>query len=65
MHLADNELTNERTRLEAWRLQQLIDAGWKTHRATQLAERLDIDTHQANTLLKNGCDQKTALKILL
>lgn len=56
---------DERAALEAWRLLCLIDAGWTEHRAEQLAGRFDIDLHVAVEFLGNGCDQKTALRILL
>lgn len=51
--------------LEAWRLEQLLDVGWTTHRAEQLAGRFDIDLHVALDLIANGCSQRLALKILL
>lgn len=51
--------------LEAWRLEQLLGAGWTKHRAKRLAVRFDIDLHTALDLLANGCPQKTALEILL
>lgn len=51
--------------LEAWRLRQLLNAGWTLHRAEQIAARLDIDLHRATDLLAQGCDQRTALRILL
>lgn len=54
----------EQQRLEAWRLQQLIDVGYAKHRAEQLVAA-EVDWHLACRLLANGCDQKTALRILL
>lgn len=54
-----------RAGVEAWRLQQLLEAGWARHRAEQLAARTDIDLHLALRLLRQGCTQKVALKILL
>lgn len=51
--------------VEAWRLQALLNAGWKHHRAELLANRLDIDLHTATEILQHGCPQKLALKILL
>ena len=56
---------DQRASVEAWRLQQLLEAGWTFHRATQLASRLDVDLHQAIRLLRYGCSQKLAMKILL
>lgn len=51
--------------VEAWRLHQLLNAGWQHHRAELIANRTDIDLHLANELLQHGCPQKLALKILL
>lgn len=51
--------------LEAWRLQQLLTAGYTHHRAEILATRTDIDLHTAIRLLRYGCNQKMALNILL
>jgi hypothetical protein len=51
--------------VEAWRLHQLLNAGWQHHRAELIANRVDIDLHLANELLQHGCPQKLALKILL
>lgn len=51
--------------VEAWRLQQLIDAGFTFHRANQIAERTDIDLHRATDLIHNGCPEHIALLILL
>lgn len=65
MQLAEHELDREGAELEAWRLRFLIDGGYKHHRAEQLAGRADVDVHRAVDLLRRGCDQKTALRILL
>lgn len=62
---ANVERDDEVSRVEAWRLQCLLDANWKPFRAQLLAARLDVDVHDAVDLLRRGCDQKTALKILL
>ena len=64
MQLAENEL-DEQARVDAWRLQQFLEVGYKQHRAEQLAARPDVDVHLACWLVANGCDQKTALRILL
>lgn len=62
-----DELTQERAPsiLEAWRLEQLLSAGWHYHRAELLAGRFDIDLHTALKLIENGCPQRLALQILL
>ncbi len=63
--LAEHELLDEHDTIEAWRLQLLLDAGWRHHRAELLATRFDINLHQAIHLLELGCPQRLALKILL
>lgn len=63
---AHNELpVDERSRVDAWRLQQFLEVGYAHHRAELLAARSDVDAHLACWLLANGCDQVTALRILL
>ena len=64
MQLAENK-ADEPARVDAWRLQQFLQVGYKQHRAEQLASRPDVDLHLACWLIANGCDQKTALRILL
>ena len=64
MQTAEHDL-DEQARVDAWRLQQFLEVGYKQHRAEQLASRQDVDLHLACWLVANGCDQKTALRILL
>ena len=63
MHLATN--VDDHERVEAWRLHCLINAGLESWRAEMLAERTDINLHQALQLIRAGCDHKTLLRILL
>lgn len=49
----------------AWRLHILIDAQYPVPLAEQLAERFDIDLHQAVELVAHGCTPALALEILL
>ncbi len=61
-----DQAETELDRIEAWRLHLLLDAGYTRHRAEQLASHWqDVDLHLAIRLLTQGCDQRTALKILL
>jgi hypothetical protein len=56
--------TNERSKVESWRLHVLIEAGYPL----QLAERLaasEADLHVAVHLVHNGCTHATAAEILL
>ena len=65
MHLAQHTELEDHDRVEAWRLQQLLNAGLTFHRAAQLAARSDVDLHHALALLQRGCDERTLLRILL
>ena len=61
--LADLE-TDERSKVESWRLHVLIEAGYPL----QLAERLaasEADLHAAVELVRKGCTHDTAAEILL
>jgi hypothetical protein len=66
MPATEQQLENDTlAQVEAWRLHQLLNAGWEEHSAELLANRPDIDLHLAQELIHNGCPQKLALKILL
>lgn len=60
-----NREPDELTSVEAWRLAELIDAGWPLEHADVLAARNDVDLHVACDLLRRGCSVETALLILL
>ena len=51
--------------MRQWRLEQLERAGYPAKDALLLADRLDIDIHEAAHLLRNGCPVATALRILI
>jgi len=59
--LHDSELA----RVIDWRAKELRRAGYDEGTARQIAERLEIDLHRAIDLLKSGCPQDTAARILL
>ncbi len=48
----------------AWRMDRLIDAGYPVLTAMRLAEKPDVDLHQACDLLKRGASVSEALRIL-
>jgi hypothetical protein len=48
-----------------WRLEQLRRAGLDEGDAERVAERKDVDLHQALRLLQDGCPPELALAILL
>jgi hypothetical protein len=52
-------------RIEAWRTGELKRAGYEARAAEELASRHDVDLHQAVDLLRGGCPQDVALRILL
>ena len=55
----------EPTRIRNWRFEELDRAGYGTTAATELAERSDVDLHVAVSLLRAGCPERTARRILL
>ena len=52
-------------RIERWRDEALIRAGYEPADAAALAARHDIDLHLAVELLERGCPPEPALEILL
>jgi hypothetical protein len=59
--LEDTELE----RIELWRTEELVRAGFSRRAAGRLASRHDVDLHRAVQLLQRGCDPELALKILI
>jgi hypothetical protein len=55
----------EMERVESWRAEELIRAGYNPSDAVALAARHDIDLHLAVELLGQGCPVDTALDILI
>jgi hypothetical protein len=51
--------------VEAWRVEELVRAGYDQASAKTLAQRVDVDLHRAVDLLRNGCPPELALSILL
>jgi hypothetical protein len=52
-------------RVESWRAEELIRAGYTPGDAVALAGRHDIDLHFAVELLEQGCPIETAIDILI
>ena len=48
-----------------WRFAQLNRAGFDTQHAELLADRVEVDLHQAVALVERGCDPEIAVRILL
>jgi hypothetical protein len=59
--LEDTELE----KIERWRAEELMRAGYGTRAAGRIAARHDIDLHRAVELLERGCSAELAVKILL
>ena len=56
--------TNERSKVESWRLHVLMEAGYPLLVAERLAAS-EADLHLAVELVDNGCAHATAAEILL
>ena len=56
---------SELDRVVGWRLGELRRGGYSEAGARAIAERVEIDLHRAVDLLKTGCPEETALRILL
>ena len=55
----------ELERIENWRAEELVRAGYEPGDAIALAARHDIDLHLAVALIEQGCPYETALDILI
>ena len=56
---------SEIERIEHWREEALMRAGYDHASASSLAMRHDVDLHEAVALLERGCPSELALRILL
>ena len=54
----------ELDRVEDWRAQELVRAGYPAAAAAELASRHDVDLHRAVELLERGCPPELAVDIL-
>ena len=55
----------ELERVEGWRTEELVRAGYTQTDAVALAARHDIDLHHAVELMKLGCPYELAIDILI
>jgi hypothetical protein len=55
----------EQDRVEHWRAEELVRAGFDPSDAIALAARHDIDLHLAVELVRQGCPYETAIDILI
>jgi hypothetical protein len=58
-------LTDERAKVQGWRLHVLVEAGYPIELAERIAADSDADLHGAVELLECGCSPETAARILL
>ena len=65
MPAVEDIVETELERVERWRAEELMRAGFDPSSAVALAARLDIDLHVATELLDRGCTPDLALQILL
>jgi hypothetical protein len=56
---------SELARVVDWRLRELMRAGYGEEGARSLADQVEIDLHRATDLLRDGCPEDVALRILL
>jgi hypothetical protein len=59
------QVDSELERIEGWRAEELKRAGYERRAAGELAARHDVDLHLAVDLVRRGCPQNVALRILL
>jgi hypothetical protein len=65
MPAVEEIVETELERVERWRAEELIRAGFDPDSASRLAARLDVDLHGAQKMLEQGCTPELALQILL
>lgn len=65
MPAVEDIVETELERVERWRAEELIRAGYDPDAAAKLASRHDVDIHRAATMLTQGCPPDLALRILL
>jgi hypothetical protein len=59
------ETETEAERVQHWRAEELVRAGYDPGDAISLAARHDIDLHLAVALIEQGCPYETALDVLI
>jgi len=65
MAVVEVQERTERDLVEAWRLEELLRAGYPEQAACALAARFDIDLHGAVSLVGRGCPPEVAVAILV
>lgn len=65
MPAVDDIVETEAERVERWRADELIRAGYDPDAAAKLAAHLEVDIRMAAQMLEQGCSPELALQILL
>jgi hypothetical protein len=65
MTAVEEIVETELERVERWRADELMRAGFDPAAAVELAARMDVDLHRATELVDRGCSPELALQILL
>lgn len=65
MPAVDDIVETEQERVERWRADHLIRAGYDPDQAAKLAAHPDVDIRRAALMLEQGCPPALALQILL
>ena len=65
MPAVDDIVETEAERVERWRSEELIRAGFDPDSAQKLAADLTVDIRRAASMLEQGCPPDLALQILL
>jgi hypothetical protein len=65
MPAVEDIVETELERVERWRTEELIRAGYDPDQAARLAARHDVDIRRAASMLTRGCPPDLALRILL
>jgi hypothetical protein len=64
MAAAHDIIETELDRVERWRTAELMRVGFPGDDAVALAARLEIDLHEAISLVQRGCPPELAIRIL-
>lgn len=62
---AEEHGSSESARVECWREEVLVKAGYPVIVARAIAHELDVDLHVAVALVEQGCSPGMAMEILL
>jgi hypothetical protein len=64
MPAAEEIVETELERVERWRTRELLRVGLAADDAIALAARLDVDLHEAISLVQRGCPPELVVRIL-